>query len=302
MDLRTDRRRQPLLRAARRLHPAPRPRSSRERGVRPVQDGKRVQLLIGRPGQPLHPEPDVRPDHRARLPRPAVPRSDPRGRRPAHADAGRAARAPSTGTATRALAVDGRAGPRRGPAVPDARLRRRGGAARRHRRRRWRACRAFNRWLEEDWGFAYQGRLIAVPMLSLADPEAALAELDSLLERGARIVHVRPAPVPGAERHRPLARRPAARPGVGAPRRGRRSRSRSTSATAATTRFAAAWGGARDVRGLRQQRRARPRRSSSDRAIHDTIGVAGRRTACSRGTRRCGSRASRTAPTGCTCW
>jgi predicted TIM-barrel fold metal-dependent hydrolase len=56
---------------------------------------------------------------------------------------------------------------------------------------------AFNRWLEEDWGFDYRGRLIGAPMLSLADPDAACTELDSLLERGARIVHVRPAPVPG---------------------------------------------------------------------------------------------------------
>lgn len=55
---------------------------------------------------------------------------------------------------------------------------------------------AFNRWLEEDWGFR-NGRLIAAPMLSLADPEAAVAEMDSLVERGARIIHVRPAPVPG---------------------------------------------------------------------------------------------------------
>jgi predicted TIM-barrel fold metal-dependent hydrolase len=55
---------------------------------------------------------------------------------------------------------------------------------------------AFNRWLEEDWGFAYRGRLIGVPMLSLADPDAAVAELESLLARGARIVHMRPAPVP----------------------------------------------------------------------------------------------------------
>jgi predicted TIM-barrel fold metal-dependent hydrolase len=56
---------------------------------------------------------------------------------------------------------------------------------------------AFNRWLEEDWGFDHQGRLISAPMLSLADPDAACAELDSLLQRGARVVHVRPAPVPG---------------------------------------------------------------------------------------------------------
>jgi predicted TIM-barrel fold metal-dependent hydrolase len=56
---------------------------------------------------------------------------------------------------------------------------------------------AFNQWLEEDWGFDYEGRIIAAPMLSLADPEAAVAEVESLIERGARIVHIRPAPVPG---------------------------------------------------------------------------------------------------------
>jgi predicted TIM-barrel fold metal-dependent hydrolase len=56
--------------------------------------------------------------------------------------------------------------------------------------------RAFNRWLEEDWGFAYAGRLLTAPMLSLADPVAALEEVDDLIERGARLVHLRPAPVP----------------------------------------------------------------------------------------------------------
>jgi predicted TIM-barrel fold metal-dependent hydrolase len=56
---------------------------------------------------------------------------------------------------------------------------------------------AFNRWLEEDWGFDYRGRILAAPMLSLADPDAAVAEVESLLQRGVRIVHVRPAPVPG---------------------------------------------------------------------------------------------------------
>jgi predicted TIM-barrel fold metal-dependent hydrolase len=56
--------------------------------------------------------------------------------------------------------------------------------------------RAFNRSLEEDWGFAFAGRLIAAPMLSLADPDRALEELEHLIEHGARIVHMRPAPVP----------------------------------------------------------------------------------------------------------
>jgi predicted TIM-barrel fold metal-dependent hydrolase len=60
---------------------------------------------------------------------------------------------------------------------------------------------AFNRWLEEDWGFSYHARVIAAPMISLSDPDAAAAEVDSLVARGARIVHVRPAPVPTG-RHR----------------------------------------------------------------------------------------------------
>jgi predicted TIM-barrel fold metal-dependent hydrolase len=56
---------------------------------------------------------------------------------------------------------------------------------------------AFNRWLEDDWGFAHLDRIYAAPMVALADPDAAAAEVDSLIERGARIVHIRPAPVPG---------------------------------------------------------------------------------------------------------
>ena len=57
---------------------------------------------------------------------------------------------------------------------------------------------AFNRWLEDDWVF-HDRRWIAAPMLSLADPDAALAEVDDLITRGARIVHVRPAAVPGRD-------------------------------------------------------------------------------------------------------
>ncbi|MCU0274699.1 MAG: amidohydrolase, partial [Acidimicrobiales bacterium] len=57
---------------------------------------------------------------------------------------------------------------------------------------------AFNRWLEEDWGFGADGRIVATPLVSLADPVAALAEVESLLARGARVVHMRPAPVPAA--------------------------------------------------------------------------------------------------------
>jgi predicted TIM-barrel fold metal-dependent hydrolase len=53
--------------------------------------------------------------------------------------------------------------------------------------------RAFNRWVEEDWGFAYRDRIFAAPYLTLADPAWAVAELEWALARGARIVCMRPA-------------------------------------------------------------------------------------------------------------
>src|SRR6185437_3916070 len=52
---------------------------------------------------------------------------------------------------------------------------------------------AFNRWLAEDWGFAYRGRIFAAPYLSLADPGWAVAELEWALAEGARLVVMRPA-------------------------------------------------------------------------------------------------------------
>ena len=61
---------------------------------------------------------------------------------------------------------------------------------------------AFNRWLEDDWGYAYRNRIFAVPYVPLLDPVAAHAELARLIDRGARIVNVRNAPVPIAGGHR----------------------------------------------------------------------------------------------------
>jgi len=55
--------------------------------------------------------------------------------------------------------------------------------------------RAFNRWLDEDWGLAYRDRIFAAPYLALADPDWAIAELEWALERGARVVVIRPAAV-----------------------------------------------------------------------------------------------------------
>jgi len=56
---------------------------------------------------------------------------------------------------------------------------------------------AFNRWLDEDWGFDHRGRIHAVPLLSLLDVDRAVAELEWVLERGARVVHLRPGPAAG---------------------------------------------------------------------------------------------------------
>ena len=57
------------------------------------------------------------------------------------------------------------------------------------------AFRAFNRWMDEDWGFAYRDRLFAAPYITLVDVDAAVAELEWALSRGARAVVMRAAPV-----------------------------------------------------------------------------------------------------------
>ena len=62
--------------------------------------------------------------------------------------------------------------------------------------------RSFNRWLDEDWGFAYEGRIFAVPYIQMLDPQAAVGELRSVLDQGAIAVNVRNAPVPVPGGHR----------------------------------------------------------------------------------------------------
>jgi predicted TIM-barrel fold metal-dependent hydrolase len=57
--------------------------------------------------------------------------------------------------------------------------------------------RAFNRWLEDDWGYAYQNRIFAVPLISLLDLDEAVRELERVLGEGARLVHLKCGPVQG---------------------------------------------------------------------------------------------------------
>jgi predicted TIM-barrel fold metal-dependent hydrolase len=54
--------------------------------------------------------------------------------------------------------------------------------------------RAFNRWLDDEWGLARDDRIIAPPLLSLLDVDRAVAELDRVLSLGARLIHLRPGP------------------------------------------------------------------------------------------------------------
>lgn len=55
---------------------------------------------------------------------------------------------------------------------------------------------AFNRWLDDDWGFRHENRIFAVPYIPLLDPEAAVAELRRVLDAGAIAINIRSAPVP----------------------------------------------------------------------------------------------------------
>lgn len=56
---------------------------------------------------------------------------------------------------------------------------------------------SLNQWLHETWSFNYQDRIFTVPVISLPIVEKAIEELDWCVERGARAILVRPAPVPG---------------------------------------------------------------------------------------------------------
>ena len=61
---------------------------------------------------------------------------------------------------------------------------------------------SLNEWLHEEWTFDYEGRIFTTPVITLPVVEKAIEELEWALERGAKTVLIRPAPVPG---HRGLA-------------------------------------------------------------------------------------------------
>ena len=170
-------------------------RKFRTRGVRPVQDGKRVELLMGGAVNRFVPNPTfdpiivpgcLDPLFRGQIPEGVDPRSlmQVEPLRPEYGDRDLRVDVMDDQGLDAALLF-----PTLGCGVEEA-LREDVDAT-------MASVAAFNRWLEDDWGFDHRHRIIGVAMLSLADPVAAAAEVDSLIERGARMVAVRPAPVPG---------------------------------------------------------------------------------------------------------
>jgi predicted TIM-barrel fold metal-dependent hydrolase len=64
---------------------------------------------------------------------------------------------------------------------------------------------SLNQWLDEVWSFNHKDRIFTVPVISLPIVEKAIAELEWVLERGAKAILVRPAPVPGYQGPRSFA-------------------------------------------------------------------------------------------------
>ncbi|HTZ09313.1 MAG TPA: amidohydrolase family protein [Acidimicrobiales bacterium] len=56
---------------------------------------------------------------------------------------------------------------------------------------------ALNEWMYETWQFNYQDRIFATPIITLPLVDKAIEELVWVVERGAKTVLIRPAPVPG---------------------------------------------------------------------------------------------------------
>jgi predicted TIM-barrel fold metal-dependent hydrolase len=55
---------------------------------------------------------------------------------------------------------------------------------------------SLNEWLYEEWSFNHEDRIFTTPIITLPIVERAIEELEWAVERGARTVLIRPAPVP----------------------------------------------------------------------------------------------------------
>lgn len=52
--------------------------------------------------------------------------------------------------------------------------------------------RALNRWVEDEWGYAYRERIFCPAAISLRDREMAVEELERVIGQGARAINLRP--------------------------------------------------------------------------------------------------------------
>ncbi len=59
------------------------------------------------------------------------------------------------------------------------------------------AVHAINAWLHDVWTFDYESRIFTTPVITLPIVEEAIKEIEWVLERGAKVVLIRPGPVTG---------------------------------------------------------------------------------------------------------
>jgi predicted TIM-barrel fold metal-dependent hydrolase len=55
---------------------------------------------------------------------------------------------------------------------------------------------ALNEWMHEHWTYNFEDRIFPTPVINLSIVDEAIRELDYVVERGARAILIRPAPVP----------------------------------------------------------------------------------------------------------
>ena len=219
--LRRLRRRQPPLRDRGRPHPPPARRPPRPVPLRRDQGPQEARRA--RPDHRVHPQPDLRGRRPARRPHGLLRRRQRRGEDAARADRRADARAsprsaspgPASSCSTSRASTPRLMFPTLAslieerllddPALTQV------------------AIRAFNEWLHDEWRYDYEGRIFATPIVNPCVLDEGIAELERVIERGARAVLLRPAPVSGLRGH-PLALPPRVRPVLGARPGGRAAR------------------------------------------------------------------------------
>ena len=67
------------------------------------------------------------------------------------------------------------------------------------------AIHSLNQWLHETWQFNYSDRIFSTPVITLPIVDKAIEELEWVVARGAKVVLIRPAPVPGYKGLRSMA-------------------------------------------------------------------------------------------------